>query len=178
MKLFKLKELIFVTLTVALMFVAAYMLIPIMGILPLPAYRALLVAPVYGGGVLLVANYTKKFGTVTIIGIILGVILSVFSVLMLLVSIVSGLLTDLLWGLILGGYKHQRNCLMAAGFFPAIQIPMVFYMMAYTLGGAMADLLAKPLIIIIPTLITFGIGFWAAKGVLRAMLKRRLKAQF
>ncbi len=177
MKMFKLKELIFVALTVALMFAIAYFLVPLMGMLPLPAYRALLVAPIYGGGVYLAVGRTRKFGTVTLIGTIIGVILSVFSILMLFVSIISGLLTDLACGLPFRGYEKHRNCLVAAGLFPAIQIPLVFYSMAYTLGGSMAELISKPIVIIIPTLLTFVLGYLTARGVSSTLRKRKLQEQ-
>lgn len=177
MKSFKLKELIFITLIVALMFVIAYILIPLMAMLPLPAYRALLVAPIYGGGVLLATNRAKKFGTITVIGILLGVILSIFTVFMLFVSIIAGILTDLICGLPFQGYRREANCIVAAGLFPGLQIPLVFYFMAYTLGGVFNEYLSRPVIIFMPALVTFCLGAISAKAILKMWKKRRINGQ-
>lgn len=175
MKKFNLKELLFIALLVATMFTLAYTLIPMMGLLPLPAYRALLVAPIYGGGVLLAVNKTKRFGTVTVMGALFGVMLSIFSVLMLFVTFVAGALTDVLCTYVLGGYGKPRNATIAAGLFPAIQIPLVFISMAYFMGGVYETLLTQPLLMILPTLATFLLGFGAAWAVNQLTIRRKLQ---
>lgn len=173
MRRFKLKELLIITISVALMFVMGYFLIPIMSIMPLPAYRALVVAPIYAVGVTLALNYTRKPGTITSIGILIGIILSSFSIIMLIISVMSGIITDVICMAFKDRYKRDRNIFVAAGLFPALQIPLVFYIMAYTVGGAFGDVIKKPIIIVVPTLITFFLSSFVAARFFAVWTKRR-----
>ena len=175
MKKFKLKELLFIAILVATMYVIAYTLIPMMGMLPLPAYRALLVAPIYGGGVILALNRTKRVSTVTVMGALFGVMLSIFSVMMLFISFLAGALTDLICGYLLRGYRSLNNRRIAAGLFPAAQIPMVFFVMAYFMGGTYKTLLGRPLLIILPTIVTFALGYGAAWALDKLTAKRKIR---
>ncbi|SCX81229.1 hypothetical protein [Alkaliphilus peptidifermentans] len=176
MKTFKLKDLTFTALIVVLMFVLGYILVPLFAILPIPAYRAIFVAPIYGAGITLAINQTKRTGTATIIGILIGLMIGSFAIIMFFVSAVAGFATDII-GSMLGGYRKEKNILIAGSLFPAIQIPLVFYIMAYTVGGVFGELIKQPIIILIPTIFAYIIAYISSIAVLRVWKKRKINSQ-
>lgn len=172
MRAFKLKEIIIIPIVVALMFVMGYFLIPIMSVMPLPAYRALVVAPIYGIGITLALSSIRRIGVVSVIGLLIGVILSAFSIIMLIVSALSGLMTDIICIFMRDQYRKDPTILIAAGLFPALQIPLVFYTMAYTVGGAFEETIKTPIIMIIPTITTFLLSFYVSRKFYGVWKKR------
>lgn len=174
MKKFKLNEVVFISIIVATVFALGYTLIPLMLIVPLPAYKAIVVAPIYATAVTLIMIKIKNSGAITLLGFLLGVILSMFTVLMLLIATFGGLVTEVVARL-LRSNKEKTAIAIASGLFPAIQIPVAFIVMAQVVGGIFGDLLKKPVIIIIPALITFFIGYFTSIGIQTIIEKRRLR---
>lgn len=171
---FQLKELSMMALIVASIFVLGYLLLPLMQMLPLPALRALLVAPIYASGVTLLTRKIDKFGTVTMLGLVIGALLSVFFIWMLIISLIGGFLTDVVIRLIFKGYASKRSIWIASGLFPALQLPLAFIMVAYTIGGPSGELIRHPLVVTLPTLVTFGLGYFTSKGLDRILSNRGL----
>jgi len=173
MKKFKLNEILFISLIVATVFALGYILIPLMLMVPLPAYKAIVVAPIYSAAVTLIMIKIKKRGTITLLGLLLGMILSMFTVLMLLIATCGGLITDIIIRLF-NNIPEKNKVAIASGLFPAVQIPITFIVMAYTVGGSFGELLRKPLIIVIPAIIAFAIGYATSSGIQGVMEKRKL----
>ncbi|MCC5910666.1 MAG: hypothetical protein JJT76_09545 [Clostridiaceae bacterium] len=174
MKKFQLKELLVMAIVVATIFVLGYMLLPIMHLMPLPAYRALVVAPIYAIGVTLVTKKIKKLGSVTLLGLLIGTLLSSFFIWMFFIAFLAGVLTDLSTFLTFKGYKSNRSIEVASGIFPSIQLPLTFWMAAYTIGGASGELLKHPLVISIPTIITFVLGYFTSKKLNQLAIIKKL----
>lgn len=173
MKSFKINEIVFISIIVALVFALGYTLIPLMLLVPLPAYKAIVVAPIYSIAVTLILIKVKKPGAITLLGFLLGIILSMFTVLMLLIAALGGIITEIIIMLL---KINRENSIISIGaaLFPTIQIPITFFVMAHAIGGIFGELLSKPLIIIIPSLITFIIGYATSRGVQFIIYKRKL----
>lgn len=174
MKKFKLNEILFISLIVATIFAIGYTLIPLMQMVPLPAYKAIVVAPVYSIAVTLIMYKVKRQGSITLLGLLLGMILSMFTVMMLIIASLGGILTDILVALLKKRLERKNVVSIAAGLFPAIQIPITFIVMAYAVGGVFGELLRKPFIILMPSIITFVIGYITSTGIQKIMEKRKI----
>lgn len=173
MKKFQLQEIILIGLIVATILVAGYVLLPFMQILPIPAYRAILVAPIYGSGVTLLASKIRKPGIITIMGLLIGGLLSIFFVWMFFIAVIGGILTDLTCFLLFNGYKKDKSIAVGSGLFPAYQLPITFVIVAYTLGGITKKLLMNPFVVLVPTIITFILGYITSLGLQKVLISRR-----
>lgn len=176
MKKLQLKDIVLISLVVSTILVAGYILLPLMQVLPIPAYRALLLAPVYGSGVTLLARKVKKTGVITLMGLLIGGLLAIFFIWMFFIATISGILTDITVLLLFKGYKKDRGISVASGLFPAYQLPLTFVAAAYTLGGVTKQLLTNPLVILIPTIITFLLGYLTSRGLQRVLAGRKFGA--
>jgi len=165
MKKFELKEMIFTSLIVATILAIGYVLLPFMQMLPTPAFRALLVSPIYAVGVTLLTTKIKRPGIITMMGLLIGGLLSVFFIWMFFIATISGILTDITCLILFQGYNKDKSIAVASGLFPAYQLPITFVAAAYTLGGISKSLINNPFVILIPTLITFILGYVTSKGL-------------
>lgn len=174
MKRFQLKELLLTSIVVATIFALGYILLPLMHLMPLPAYRALVVAPIYAVGVTLVTKKTKKIGSVTLLGMLIGVLLGTFFIWMIFIAFIAGVLTDLSIFFIFKGYRSNKSVEIASGIFPAIQLPLTFWIASYTIGGVSGQLIKHPLVVSIPTIITFVLGYFTARRLNRLTIIKKL----
>jgi len=165
MKKFELREMIFTSLIVAMIIAVGYVLLPFMQMLPTPAFRALLVSPIYAVGVTLLTTKIKRPGIITMMGLLIGGLLSVFFIWMFFIATISGILTDITCLILFQGYNKDKSIAVASGLFPAYQLPITFVAAAYTLGGISKSLINNPFVILIPTLITFILGYVTSKGL-------------
>lgn len=170
----QLRDLLLIALTVSAIFVMGYILIPIMQFMPLPAYKAVIVSPIYAGGLTLLTKKIPKPGIPSLLGLLIGILLSGFFIGMFFIAFFGGVLTDIFSLLFFRGYKKKKAILFSAAFFPAVQLPLTFYMAAYTLGGVSGEALRHPLLVIFPTIITYIIGYFSAVGTYRLLKQRNL----
>lgn len=170
----QLKDLLLIALTVSAIFVLGYLLIPLMQFMPLPAYKAIIVSPIYAGGLTLLAKKIPKFGISSLLGLLIGILLSGFFIGMFFIAFFGGVLTDIFSLLFFKGYKGKQGIILSAAFFPAVQLPITFYMAAYTIGGVSGEALSHPLLVILPTILTFVLGYGASLGTYRLLARRNL----
>ena len=170
----QLKDLVLIALTVSTIFVLGYILIPLMQFMPLPAYKAIIVSPIYAGGLTLLAKKIPKFGIASLLGLLIGILLSGFFIGMFFIAFFGGMLTDFFSMILFRGYKSKKGILLSAGFFPGVQLPLTFYMAAYTIGGISGEALRHPLLVILPTALTFALGYFSAMGTYGLLEKRNL----
>jgi len=176
MKKFELRELIFTSLIVATILVVGYILLPFMQMLPTPAFRALLVSPIYGAGVTLLTGKIKKPGIITMMGLLIGGLLSVFFIWMFFIASISGVLTDITCYILFKGYNKDKSIAVASGLFSAYQLPITLLAAAYTLGGISKDILRNPWIVLIPTFITFVLGYVTSKGIQKVLRRKNFES--
>ncbi len=170
----QLKDLVLIALTVSTIFVLGYILIPLMQFMPLPAYKAIIVSPIYAGGLTLLAKKIPKFGISSLLGLLIGILLSGFFIGMFFIAFFGGILTDIFSKVFFRGYKSKKGVILSAAFFPAIQLPLTFYMAAYTIGGISGEALRHPLLVIIPTALTFSLGYLSSMGTYGLLDRRNL----
>ncbi|NBG86957.1 hypothetical protein [Isachenkonia alkalipeptolytica] len=170
----QLKDLVLIALTVSAVFVLGYILIPVMQFMPLPAYKAIIVSPIYAGGVTFLTKKIPKIGIPSLLGLLIGVLLSGFFIGMFFIAFFGGILTDLFSFLVFRGYKSKRSIILSSAFFPAVQLPLTFYMAAYTIGGVSGEALSHPVLVIVPTILTFVLGYLASVGTFRLLERRNL----
>lgn len=170
----QLKDLLLIALTVSAVFVLGYVLIPIMQFMPLPAYKAIIVSPIYAGGVTFLTKKIPKIGIPSLLGLLIGVLLSGFFIGMFFIAFFGGVLTDFFSLLLFRGYKGKKSIVLSSAFFPAIQLPLTFYLAAYTIGGISGEALSHPALVIIPTVLTFILGYLASMGTYRLLERRNL----
>ena len=171
---FTVKELVLIALIVVTIFLLGYILIPLMSMVPLPAYKALIVGPIYGIGITVLINKVNRFGVITLTGALLGLILSVFTPLMLMIPVISGLFTELICYLIFRNYKTIMSQAVAGGLFPALHVPVTMILMGFIIGGAYLEAIKNPLFIIIPTVLTYGIAFFVSYYGCKILINRKL----
>jgi hypothetical protein len=171
---FQLRDLLLIALTVSSIFVLGYILIPVMQFMPLPAYKAIVVSPIYAGGLTMLAKKIPKIGIASVLGLLIGVLLSSFFIGMLFIAFFGGVLTDLFSLVFFRGYKKRLGIQLSAAFFPAVQLPLTFYMAAYTIGGVSGEALRQPLLVVLPTALTFCLGYLASLGTYRLLERRNL----
>lgn len=176
MRKFELREIIFISLIVAAILTIGYALLPFMQMLPTPAFRALLVAPIYSTGVTLLASRIRRPGTITMMGLLIGSLLSIFFIWMFFIAVIGGVLTDLTCFILFKGYDKDKSIAIAAGLFPAYQLPSTFVVVAYTLGGVTKGLLNNSLVILVPTIVTFILGYLTSKGLQKILRSRSFES--
>lgn len=174
MKKFHIKDLILLALVVATIFVLGYVLTPFMQLLPLPAFRAILVAPIYAIGVTVITAKVNRIGIISLLGLLIGALLSTFFIWMFFIALLGGVITEFIVYLFARNYTRPKTIFVASGIFPAIQLPLTFYVAAYTLGGLSSVNINRPLIIIGPTIFTFLLGYFTSIFVYRALKRRNI----
>ncbi|SES83141.1 hypothetical protein [Anaerobranca gottschalkii] len=174
MKDFQIKELVFISIVVATILAGGYLLLPLMQILPIPAFRGIIVAPIYGAGITLVTLKIKKFGVITLFSLVIGGVLSIFFIWMSIITLLGGILTEVFCALIFKTYANQYSIAFASGFFPAIQILLTLFVITFILAWFPINLLTNPLIIFLPFLITFILGYGTSWTLLKILTKRKI----
>ncbi len=170
----QLKDLLLIALTVSAVFVLGYILIPVMQFMPLPAYKAIIVSPIYAGGVTFLTKKIPKIGIPSLLGLLIGVLLSGFFIGMFFIAFFGGILTDLFSLIFFRGYGDKKSVVFSSAFFPAVQLPLTFYMAAYTIGGVSGEALRHPVLVIVPTILTFVLGYLSSIGTFRLLERRNL----
>lgn len=170
----RLRDIILITLVVTIVFILGYILTPVMSLLPVAAYRALIMAPIYGAGIIFLLNKVPKFGIVSLTGTLLGLLLSIFSPYMLLIPILSGIITDTCCFMVFRNYSSELSKTVAGAIFPSIHIPITLFLMGLLVGGIYLEALTNPILLVLPTVLTFFIAFYSAKYSLRIFKRRKI----
>lgn len=173
MKKIPTKDLALMALVITIIFVLGYLLTPIMGMAPIPAYKALVVSPLYGIGIGVILNRVNRVGVVTLVGLVFGLLLFPFSPFMLVAPVVSGIFTDLTCFVIFRNYDGISKKAIAGGLFPAIHIPVVMAMMGFALKGVYLEALYSPLLVLAPTVLCFTLAFVFSYYFLKIIDKRK-----
>lgn len=149
----KLGNLLIISLLAALLVTAGLLLVPLFPLLPTPAMRGLILAPVYAVFVSVLLHRAKFLGALLLFSLVIGLLLMIFTPLLLPVTLVSGAISEGV-GWIIGELSGLRPWMRAStardtasALFPALQFPLMLYGLALV-GGKDGIVLLHPLLVL------------------------------
>jgi len=149
----KLGNLLIISLFAALLITAGLLFLPLFPLLPTPAMRSLILAPMYAVFVSVLLQRAGFQGGLFLFSLVIGFVLMIFTPLLLPVSLGAGAIAELV-GMGIGritGHKpwsrSQTARHIASALFPALQFPIMLYGVA-AFGGPGGTVLLHPLLVI------------------------------
>ena len=168
------RDMVFLAIIAACVTVAGFVMVPLVGMVPLPGMRSLAAAFFYGFFLALGLLKVRKTGAVFLVALLNGLVLLMMSWVMLANNIVAGLLTELLVLAVFRGYGSDRAVLVGAGSYICMSLPASFLLAAWLGGPMLGRFLTHPAVVVLifsaTALLSFG-GAWAGLKVGRELVK-------
>ena len=168
------RDIVFLAVTAACMTAAGFVVVPLVGMAPLPGMRALAAAFFYGFFLVIGLLKVRKRGSVFLPALFNGLVLLMMSWLMLANNLIAGLLTELLVLVVFRDYKTDRAVLFGGGLYMCLSLPASFLMAAWLGGPMIGRMVAQPVLVGLVFAGTAALSFagaWAGLKVGRELIK-------
>lgn len=150
----RVNDILLIGLFAAMLITMGMLFWPLFPLLPTPALRGLVLAPLYGAIVSVLLRRAGYQGALILFALVAGIIMIIFTPFLLPVTFGAALISELV-GLILGRLAGQKKLwtkspvalTAATALFTALQFPLMLYTLAL-FGGPGGEILIHPIIII------------------------------
>lgn len=149
----RINEILLIGLFAALLVTIGLLFWPLFPLLPTPAMRGLVLAPLYGAIVSVLLRRASYQGALILFALVAGAIMIIFTPFLLPVTFGAALISELV-GLVLGRLAGQKKLwtkssaalTAATALFTALQFPLMLYTLAL-FGGPGGEILIHPILI-------------------------------
>ena len=171
------RDIVFLAIVAACVTAAGFVMVPLVGAMPLPGMRSMAAAFFYGFFICIGLLKVRKQGAVFLVALFNGLVLLMMSWLMLANNIIAALLTELLVLIFFRDFRTDRAVLFGAGLYMCMSLPASLIMAGWLGGPMIAKFLAKPgvvgLIFLATAALSFG-GAWCGLRIGRELAKAGL----
>lgn len=168
---FRLKDLVLMGLSLAIMIVIGKILYAISLTLPIPSSRVFMTAPVFSFIFTATILRTKKIGTVSLLSLCYSIYMLRFSFFAFLAGFLSGVIVDIITLIIFKNYYKPRNIYLSVPLKSSISIWTSFFVVnLFVPNSRFVQFSIIPMILI--TIVVYIIGLLSSKYAIRIFEKR------
>ncbi|WP_100066115.1 MptD family putative ECF transporter S component [Miniphocaeibacter massiliensis] len=163
MKRFKMKDIVFLAITSALLILVSGIIMPIVMFTNQFALRQVLAAPIFAIFITIALIKVPKIGSLSIIGVLTGVFLLMMSPIMFFNNIVGAILTEILIVVIFKGYSSNKAIFFASMIYMPITIPVSLIYTATMEGISIIEKVKSPAMALTFGVLSIILGIIGAK---------------
>ena len=171
------RDIVFLAIVAACVTAAGFVVVPLVGAVPLPGMRSLAAAFFYGFFISIGLLKVRKRGAILLVALFNGLVLLMMSWLMLANNIMAALLTELVVLIVFRNYNNDKAVFLGAGLYMCMSLPASFFLAAWLGGPMIGRYLTHPLpvglIFLGTAALSFG-GAWTGLKIGRELAKAGL----
>ncbi|WP_408955453.1 hypothetical protein [Natroniella sp. ANB-PHB2] len=152
------KELVIISITVALMVVVGFIFYAVSNLLLFPGYRFIILGSFLGFMITIPILKIRKIGVITITSIVFAMIMSLISIFMGLAIIMTALATELTAFLLFKNYAKEYKIIFSAAFYPFYGALTFIYISSLLIGKNIYDLIGNLTLFLSSLIIVYGLG--------------------
>ncbi|MCK8816402.1 hypothetical protein MWH28_03355 [Natroniella sulfidigena] len=166
------KELVIISITVALMVVVGFIFYALANFLLFPGYRFIILGAFLGFMITIPILKIRKVGVITVTSIVFAMIMSLISIFMGLAIVMTALATELTAFLLFRDYTTKHKIIFSAAFYPFYGAIIFVFISSLLIGKNIYDLIGSPTLFLISLVIVYGLGLLGSSASLNTIGKR------